>query len=190
MNGLRNCDLAGCGGNFVAIDGDWLAQPYQGSIRQQITGLIPGDTYDISFDWGGAQQTPRNNPPGVDLQFQLLVGLCGSGETPGPTAGFGAPGAHGTCGFYTPMLTTGNHGFTGWHPDSLTIKATQSSETLSFLALGAPAGGGLPPIVLLDGVSASTEVPAPEPATWSLLLIGFAIVGLAWRRPKWFGVPA
>jgi len=195
MNGLTNCNMAGCGGNFMAIDGDFGATtsngtPYQGELRQQITDLTPGKSYDISFFWGGTQQAPRNAPTGLD--FQLLVGLCPSGESAGPTMGLGTPGAHGSCGFYTPIITTGNHGFTGWeHATNVSITATASSETLSFLALGTPAGASLPPMVLLDGVSATEEEHGvPEPGTWSLLLIGFAIAGIAWRRPKWPGVPA
>jgi hypothetical protein len=76
---------------------------------------------------------------------------------------------------------------------NVVIEATQSNETLSFLAIGTPSGMGLPPIVLLDGVSA-TEVQQhviPEPGTWLLLGLGFAaIAGVAYRRPQWLGVPA
>ena len=39
-------------------------------------------------------------------------------------------------------------------------------------------------------ISGTPIHPVPEPGTWSLLLIGFAIAGVAWRRPKWPGVPA
>jgi len=196
--------MAGCGGSFMTLDGDFATpvsgtvapdNTYQGEIHQQITDLMPGKTYDISFFWGGGQQAPR---AADTLDFQLLVGLCASGQNPGQIAGemnhLGptAGGASGSCGFYTPVITAADHGFTGWeHATNVSITATAASETLSFLALGTPAGVSLPPMVLLDGVSATEEEHGvPEPGTWSLLLIGFAVAGVAWRRPKWRGVPA
>ena len=40
------------GGNFIAFDGAFQIQP----IYQTVSGLIPGHTYDVSFEWAAAQQ--------------------------------------------------------------------------------------------------------------------------------------
>jgi hypothetical protein len=80
----------------------------------------------------------------------------------------------------TPVANYAAHGFTGWMTQSFTYMATSSSEVLSFLAQGGP--NGLPPVGLLDGVSLTA---VPEPATWAMLVLGFAGLGFAgYRRAK------
>jgi hypothetical protein len=201
-NNLSNCNISpDCGSNFIALDGDFHSftttpdhTSFQGQIDQSISGLIPGRKYEISFFWAGAQQTPRSLPSGVSmLNYQLLVGLVPPGGSAGDNAGpnddtLPTPGPSGTgFGVYTNIIHAPNHGFSGWNEGEVTIEATKANETLSFLALGTPSGGALPPIVLLDGVSMRV---VPEPGTWSLLGIGFAaIVGVAYRRRKWLNLP-
>jgi hypothetical protein len=41
------------GGNYLAADGAFMVQP----LTQMITGLTPGQKYNVSFYWGGAQQS-------------------------------------------------------------------------------------------------------------------------------------
>jgi hypothetical protein len=70
--------------------------------------------------------------------------------------------------------------FSGWMLETLDFTATQTSETLSFLAVGAPAAN-LPPFALLDDVSLTA---VPEPSTWAMMLVGFCGLGYAAYRRR------
>jgi hypothetical protein len=162
-----------------------MGRPLQGNIQQTIPRLVVGDTYDVHFFVASAQNWGRFG----DVMTQFRVSLCGPGDTLGPSGntaagGFPHSGAIG-CSQYSPIVDSGNHGFAGWDPVSLMFKADSTTETLSFLAIGVPESQ--PPIALLDGV---TMTPVPEPSTWALVGIGFAlIIGFAYyRRPKWVSV--
>lgn len=148
-NGLT---VSPTGGNFIAGDGDGN---FSGPISQTVTGLTVGNLYNLSFAWAAAQQS----------------GFSGA-TTEAWTV---------TLGSNTVSTTIDNnatHGFVPWTQASFLFTATATSELLSFLAAGTPAG--TPPFSLLDGVSL---VAAPEPATWSVLLV--AIAGLAvWGRRR------
>ncbi len=147
------------GGNFIAADGDY----HKGKLTQDITGLIVGQTYALTFNYAGAQQLEFDGPTTEGFQF----GLEGMGINQ-----------------QTQTLNNVNHGFTGWQTQTFNFVATQASDTLYFLAQGTPAGQ--PPFALLDSVSLiggfGTVPTAPEPATWAMMLIGFGIVGLNMRR--------
>jgi hypothetical protein len=65
-----------------------------------------------------------------------------------------------------------SEGFTGWQTDSFTFTATSTSEVLSFLAVGTPAG--VPPFTLLDGISV-TQTPEPQ----SLVLFATGLIGVS-----------
>ena len=80
--------------------------------------------------------------------------------------------------FTTPVANYAAHGFTGWMTQTFSFTATSTSETLSFLAQGAP--DGLPPTALLTGVSLSV----PEPASWSLVMLGVAGLGVFARKRR------
>ena len=67
------------------------------------------------------------------------------------------------------MTDVAGKGFSGWMTETFDYVATSSTEVLSFLASGSPAGQ--PPFALLANVS-MTQV--PEPATWALMLTGLA----------------
>jgi len=159
------------GGDFLALDAA-LTEPgarhLRGEISQTITGLTAGHEYELQFNWAAAQQAHFTGA--TTEQVEVSLGQ----ET-----------------MMTSVLNNPEGGFQDWRPQEFTFTATSSSEVLSFLALGTPEMGtstGGPPFVLLDG--GMTLQPVPEPGTWSLLGIGFAaIAGLAYRRPKSFGVP-
>jgi len=70
--------------------------------------------------------------------------------------------------------------FSGWMTANFTFTADSTSEVLSFLAVGTPAGN-LPPFALLDGVSLTA---VPEPSTWAMMLAGFGGLGFAAFRRR------
>lgn len=78
------------------------------------------------------------------------------------------------------MINVAGEGFSGWLNQTFDFVATGSSEVLSFLAAGTPAG--VPPFALLANVSVTV---APEPAGITVMLSGIAgLMGFAWVR-RW-----
>ncbi len=154
-NGANN-GLGGSptGGNYLAADGAYLVGP----ISQVINGLVAGQSYTVSFDWAAAQQKGYD---GLNTE-QWEVSL---GDAPSQS---------------TDVYHNSNHGFSGWMHESFTFTADSSTETLSFLAHGTPAG--VPPFSLLDNVSLQSVTAAPEPASWALMIVGFGGIGAAMRR--------
>ena len=149
-NGLTAASPAG--GNFIGADGAYG----QAAIQQIITGLDVNSVASITFYWAGAQQYNFNGPSTEAWQVTL------GNET-----------------HSTQVVNNAEHGFTGWQKATLSFVVTSSTEVLSFLALGTPAG--VPPFSLLDGVSIS-EV--PEPASLALMGTGLGIAGLPARRRR------
>ncbi len=144
--------LSNDGGNFVALDGDGN---YFGQVSQTINGLTVGQNYVLKFSWGSTQLINRSG----DTTEQLRIGFGGDTVSTG-------------------IAANPSGAFSGWYNESFTFTATSASQVLSFLSVGTP--GGLPPIAVLDGVS--LEAAVPEPASWALMLLGFAMVGSAARR--------
>lgn len=137
------------GGNYLAMDGAYLTEP----LSQTLSGLTVGAQTTVTFYYAGAQQFGFNGA--TTEGFKVSLG----GQT-----------------MSTSILNNVNHGFTGWQKASLTFTATNTSEVLSFLAVGTP--NGVPPMSLLDGVSVSDNTsPVPEPS--SLVLLGSGLLGAA-----------
>src|SRR4051812_2386873 len=118
------------GGNFLGLDAD---PNYNGAVSQTISGLIAGRSYQLSFYWAGAQLAGYGGATHDLLQVSF-------GSQPQSPA----------------EVQTAQQGFTGWMPQTMPFTADGPSDTLSSLAIGGPSG--LPPFVLLDGVSL-TAVP-------------------------------
>jgi PEP-CTERM motif len=149
------------GSQFLGSDGTY--EP--AAVNQNITGLTVGGTYAVSFMWAGAQQ---------------------SGFT-GATTDMWAVSL-GSQTHDTSVITVPSGGFTGWFNTTMLFTATSANETLSFLGISTclsggcgPTVSGAPPFVLLDNVSMSA---VPEPATWAMMLLGFAGLGFAFRQSR------
>jgi opacity protein-like surface antigen len=148
------------GGNFVALDGD---SDIPGAIWQYVSGLTPGNSYTLTFDWAASQLINRSG----DITESLVVAL--EDHTNNTTQSY-----------TTSVVPVASGQFSGWMTETMTFKATNSNEVLSFLSVGTP--NGQPPIAVLDGVSLTDGV--PEPAAWALMLMGFGGVGLMVRRNR------
>jgi len=126
------------GGYYVAMDS---APTYSGSgISQTLTGLTVGHVYTIGFDWAAAQQSGFN---GATTEF-FKVSFAGSSQS-------------------TATFNNANHGFSGWMHQTFSFTANSSSSTLNFLSQGGP--DGLPPMSLLDNVTAY-DASVPEPLSF------------------------
>ena len=146
------------GGNFVALDGDGLgSSDFRGVLSQNITGLTIGNTYTLSFNWGAAQLINRTGATTEQLHVTFGSDVFDTAIVPNPSGGF-----------------------SGWMTVNTNFKATSTSQLLTFLSIGSPAG--LPPIAVLDGVSLHSGV--PETATWAMMLVGFGGLGAMIRRRR------
>jgi hypothetical protein len=134
------------GGNFVAIDG---ASAYSTPLTQMVSGLVVGQSYILTFWQAAAQQ--KGFDGATTERWQVDFGSQSQLST---------------------LMNNANHGSVGWMSQSMRFTAASTSQLLSFIAVGTPAG--LPPFVLLDGVSMTME--APEPATFGM--IGAVLVAL------------
>jgi len=155
-----NCGLDGTvanppdGDNFVGADGD---PTYSAPFSQTISGLTVGGTYALSFDQAAAQQGGTFGA--TTEQWQASLGSQTNDST---------------------LMNNPSGGFTPWNHQTLSFTATSSSEVLTFLALGTPAGG--PPVALLSDVSL---VATPEPSSVFLTLSTVALLALfAIRRQR------
>lgn len=140
------------GGNYVGADGAFEV----GSIDQTIHGLTAGHQYEVSFDWGAAQQR------GFDGATTDMWTVSLGNES------------HNTA-----IDSIDSHGFSGWQHQSFVYTADSDTEVLKFLATGTP--DGVPPFALLDGVSLKA---VPEASTTVSLFIGFVVLGAFLRRAR------
>jgi hypothetical protein len=149
------------GGNFIGADGAFQ----NGIISQAITGLIVGQSYALTFNYAGAQQTGYTGATTESWYY----GMASNGYS----------GVQ-----QTDVLNNASKGFTGWRAETYNFVATSASDTLYFLAQGTP--NGQPPFSLLDSVSLTgafgTVSAAPDPATWMMMMVGFGVIGLSMRR--------
>ena len=144
------------GGNYVVLD---AADGYRGTgISQVLTGLTVGQKYTVSFNWASGQQYGYNNPSDTPYTNDALQVTFGSQVQT------------------TATEYNVNHGFTDWSKQTFTFTADATSDTLNFLAMST--SGGLPPMVLLDGVNVAA---VPEPASLALVGLGLTVAAVANR---------
>jgi hypothetical protein len=156
------------GGNVVAEDGVYEI----GALSQVVTGLTPGKTYEVSFEWAAAQQSGYTEA--TTENWTVLLGAAGltTGQITSST------NAQTTTTYDLP-----SKGFSGWMSQTFefTNNTTSTSETLYFLADGTPTGE--PPFSLLADVS-MVAVPEPIASSFWTLLFGMLIMfgNRAWHR--------
>jgi len=155
-NGVANgFTVSPDGGYFLGGDGGYAT----GAFQQTVNGLTPGQQYELSFYWGGAQLT--DEAAGYWTGWNITFG-SENASVGGPSNQISGKG-FGSWAYYTNIFT-----------------ATSSTQTLSFLATGS---FGLPPITLLDGVKLS-PVSVPEPSTMAMGGFATLLVGLMARRRR------
>jgi hypothetical protein len=145
--------------NFLAADGD--PGFFGTGISQTIsTPLVMGQQYTLSYYWAASQFTDESTGP---TQSGWTVMLGTQQLVDGTVVNATIPA----------------EGFSGWNFESVNfIYSGGSSDLLSFLVIGGPAG--LPPVALLDSVSLEA---VPEPLSLVLMGIGLlAIIALKLRR--------
>jgi hypothetical protein len=155
------------GGNYMMID---AVPAYNGALQQTINGLNSGSNYTLTFYEATGQQSGFQAPSGMTQQFSVSLGS----QT-----------------INAPLLNTPNNGSDGWAQVSMTFTANSSSELLSFVANGTPAGE--PPMIMLDGVSLTQSLgqgSAPEPGTYAMVGMGLLTLGWGMRKRRAQVAPA
>jgi hypothetical protein len=167
--------------NFFQADGNPL---YEDTIYQQITGLTANTTYSLQFQQAAGQQDapPFFLPTMEQWKVFLGAGNIGTACTPAisPTACH-VTGLTNNIEHDSPLMNDGGQMNVDWNNVTMSFTPTASeltggTATLTFLAWGdggSPANE--PPTVFLEGVN-TTPIPAPEPAT--LTIVGVGLVGL------------
>jgi hypothetical protein len=159
----NSTDKSPDGNYFYGVDSTY----HPSALTQEISGLVDGHTYTLSFDYAAAQQFGYDGNTIDDWVVTL------GGQTVATT-----------------NIDLASHAFSGWLTETVTFTYEGSGGLLSFVNDGMggcnasfkncapvdPGASGGPPFSLLDGVSLTGS--APEPSTWAMMFIGFA--GLAY----------
>jgi hypothetical protein len=161
------------GSVFLSIDPSFENNSGGGgwSIAQIVTGLIPGATYNVTFDMAAAQQSGFSGA----TTDTWLVGLStGTGGCPTSTSATCQPNTGTTTSGSSQTIPLPGGGFSGWAAAEVTLVANAAAEVLWFYG-ESTANSSQPPFLLLDGAN----LQIPEPPAYGMLMVGLlALMGV------------
>ncbi len=183
-------------GNYVEADGN---PTFESGFNYLVTGLTPGVTYNLSFYQGASTQTGFGYNPITGMNSpttnQWIVALGTQGLNISYNTGPYDPVYGQTSQYYdndpsasiaaSQLMTVPYQGTVGWQLVSLNLTADSTSDLLSFLAWGDNGSTvNLPPIAFLSGVNSPLSGGVPEPAAWTMMLLGVAGLGAVARSRR------
>ena len=149
---------------FALVGGGIDPPPYH--LSQTITGLTSGSRYTVTFSLASEDFII----PGAIEQVNVWMST-GSASA---SQIYSAPASSNTMPFTGPLW---DH----WAGFSYSFVASAASATIDFQQTAATSGSGDTGI---DDVSISASGGVPEPATWAMMLVGFAAMGATLRRRR------
>lgn len=154
-DGGGSITVAGHGNQFVTLGGGFDVPGSASWTSNTISGLVPGQTYDLTFDIAN-EGGDVGGPQTITLAFN-------SGATNGPQ-GFTAPQAFAN---YWRI----------WLPESESFVATGTTASITFSVTNQPEDMGLDFVQVVPAA-----VGVPEPASLVLLVTGLVGLGAIRRR--------
>jgi len=157
------------------------------SVPTGVDGLVvEGITYNVAFDQGSYNQVFSVTPP-------TFTSIQGASDAANALAAALNLFADVTGGFFELIPLAGPPFIGNTGPEILSGNGTAVESNLSNFKVLATLGGNIPVNEVIDdgfggntisGFAVFTAVaPVPEPATWAMMLFGFAGIGfLAYRR--------
>jgi hypothetical protein len=154
MDSALTTDSACTSCGLLALEAD----NYNRAAIDYTFATVAGQTYTVSLDIGGTQQS------GFSGAIDVLLGITGNS---------GVSESYNTGAEPSPPAP-----FTGWENETFSFVASGPSETLAFLANSAPGyiGNQDPAFAVIDDLTVSGPAPIPEPN--SLILLGTGLAGL------------
>jgi hypothetical protein len=189
-NGTGFSNTVPAGTNFYQADGNPI---FESTISQSISGLTAGTPYTLQFQQAAGQQDSPNFVLPTTEQWLVYLGKGHIG-TDCSTEPCTVTGTAGNEFNASTLMNTPGKGNVDWNSVSMSFTLDSSelsniqgdgtgTAILTFLAWGN--GGSTenePPTVFLEGVN-TTPIPAPEPATLTLLGVGvLGVAGMVRRR--------